>query len=85
MEAMIFKATGVTAGLSDLMILWKPAKVAFIELKAPKGKGRLSEAQKAFQISLCEMQIPNATVSSLDEVMKLVDKWQIPSRQVKFK
>ena len=80
-EAMIFKATGVTAGIPDLMILWKPSKVGFIELKAPKAKTRLSDAQKSFQVSLSQMDHLNATASSLDEIRAIVRVWGIPSRE----
>ena len=38
-EAARLKKQGVLSGVSDLVVIWPPAKTAFIELKAP---GRIS-------------------------------------------
>lgn len=47
-EAARLKQQGVTAGVSDLILLL-PGKVYFIEIKNPNGKGRQSPAQRDFE------------------------------------
>lgn len=47
-EARNLKMQGVTAGVSDLIILLHK-KIYFVELKNPNGKGRQSPAQREFE------------------------------------
>ena len=63
-EARNLKMQGVTAGVSDLIILL-PKKIFFVELKNPNGKGRQSPAQKEFE----------ETVSALGFEYLLWENW----------
>lgn len=71
-EAGIFKAMGVTPGVSDLVILRKswPWAGLFIELKVKGGK--LSEYQTAFLNDAIERQYQAVVVWSLDGFMEAV-------------
>jgi hypothetical protein len=83
-EAAILQGLGVLAGVADLMILWYPAKVAFIELKAPGESKRLSPAQVGFLCSLENMGIPNAVCDSLDAVRTKIKEWKVPCREQRY-
>ena len=48
-QARIAKAEGMTAGVSDLIVLLPQGKAVFIELKNPNGKGVQSDNQKEFE------------------------------------
>lgn len=72
-EASIFKSLGVKAGTPDLCLLWKPGKVAFLEVKA--GLGRLTTHQQSFHRWLGDLCIPVATVRSLEEAQEKMKEW----------
>lgn len=48
-QARIAKAEGLTAGVSDLVIMLPKGQIVFVELKNPNGKGCQSGAQKEFE------------------------------------
>ena len=48
-QARIAKAEGLTAGVSDLVIMLPKGQIVFVELKNPNGKGRQSDGQKEFE------------------------------------
>lgn len=48
-QARIAKAEGMTAGVSDLVIMLPKGQIVFVELKNPNGKGYQSAAQKEFE------------------------------------
>lgn len=48
------KREGMTAGVSDLIILL-PNRTVFVEIKNPNGKGRQSPAQKEFESKVKEL------------------------------
>ena len=48
------KKEGMTAGVSDLIILL-PNRTVFVEIKNPNGKGRQSPAQKEFEKKVKEL------------------------------
>lgn len=64
-EARNLKMQGVTAGVSDLIILL-PKKIYFVELKNPNGKGRQSPMQREFE----------DTVKAFGFDYLLWDKWE---------
>lgn len=77
-EAAIFKATGVKAGIPDLCVIWKE-RAFFIELKA-KGK-YLSSAQRDMHTRLAAAKCAVRTCRSVDEVsefmtMVMADDWR---------
>lgn len=63
-EAKKMKATGLLPGVSDLIII-RPDKVLFIELKIEKGVQ--SESQKEFESRIKNLGYEYHLVSSLDE------------------
>ena len=83
-EAMMMKAGGVSAGVPDLMLLWKPkldyGRVGFIELKINHRPSSVSTAQRAFLLRLTELEIPNGIATSIDEVLALLKQWGAPVR-----
>ena len=48
-QARIAKAEGMTAGVSDLVIMLPKGQIVFAEMKNPDGTGRQSAAQKEFE------------------------------------
>ena len=48
-EAHNLKLQGVTAGVSDLVVLLPKGRAVFVELKSPDGSGRQSPAQRDFE------------------------------------
>lgn len=63
-EAMTLKATGLLAGVSDLIILL-PEKILFVELKTDKGIQ--SAAQKDFETRITNLGYNYYLVRSLEE------------------
>lgn len=63
-EAAKFKATGLIAGVSDLIIL-KPVETIFIEVKTEKGKQ--SDVQKIFEQKVNALGFRYVIVRSLDD------------------
>lgn len=70
-EAMTLKATGMKAGVSDLIILI-PNKVIFVELKTDTGKQ--SEVQKDFQNVVENLKLEYYLIRSLDEFKETIEK-----------
>jgi len=83
-EAAIMKGMGVKAGVSDILLLWKPGKCGFIELKTPKAKNRLSDHQHDFMQRMKGFGVPIAVATSVDEVRKIVVEWNIPCRETRL-
>ena len=71
---------GLTAGLPDLMILAPGLPVGFIELKADKG--RISEAQLAFQGHCERLNIPHAITYGRDEPIAVLERWGVVHKTV---
>ena len=65
------KAEGVTAGVSDLIFVYRK-EVCFIEVKTPKG--RMQDTQLAFEKVVFEAGFPYIVVRTLDEFRDLIDK-----------
>lgn len=63
-QAMKLKATGLVAGVSDLIIL-QPNKAIFVELKTEKG--RQSDNQKEFEQIVTALGFDYHLVRSLDD------------------
>lgn len=68
-EAMILKATGVVAGVSDLIII-QPNRIIFIELKTEKGVQ--SNEQKSFEKKVKNLGFEYYLIRSMDEFKKSV-------------
>lgn len=80
LEAVVMKRMGVTAGVPDLMLLWKPGKIAFIELKSERLGSRCSPAQLAFHARLLDLNVPFSVCTSIDEVRVSLKAWGVPHR-----
>ena len=74
----ILKGLGLKAGVPDLLIVHE-GRAYWIELKAPK-TGRLSEAQKVTQPALRAAGSPVANLRTIDEVLRWLALWNIPTR-----
>lgn len=72
------KSFGLKRGWADLIIIRPGGKVAFIELKAPKG--RLSPHQIAFAGDCDEQGVPHLVCRSLAEVQGALAAWGIPTK-----
>lgn len=79
LEAVRLKAAGVKRGVPDLLLILSSGEVAFVEVKA--GKGKLSEDQKAFR-DLCHNRNTKwAMLNDLDQVKILLEAWgELPYR-----
>jgi hypothetical protein len=75
-EAGRLKSMGVKAGVADILLLFG-GRPFFIELKAPKGTA--SDGQKEFRKIVERQSIKYIICRSLDEVMKALDEWKIPT------
>jgi hypothetical protein len=71
-EAAILKGLGVRAGVSDLNLL-HDGRFYALELKAPKGK--LTEQQNEFLLSVERAGGLAAWVDDLDEAIKVLEFW----------
>jgi hypothetical protein len=76
-EAKIFKALGVIAGVPDLIIL-KAGEMYALELKA--SKGRVTPAQRLVLDRLIECGSHVAVATSLDEALITLECWGILKR-----
>ena len=72
---------GLTAGIPDICLVRAGGLVAFIELKA--GKGRLSPAQAEFLDWCAEQGIPACVCRSVDDVRDLLSTWGIVTREAR--
>jgi hypothetical protein len=68
-EAILLKATGLTAGVSDLIVI-KQNEVIFVEVKTEVGKQ--SKDQKAFEQKVNNLGFKYFLVRSLDEFIKII-------------
>lgn len=69
LEAKKLKATGLMAGVADIVILKPNAETIFVEVK--KEKGVQSEVQKSFENKVKDLGFRYYIVRSLDEFKKL--------------
>jgi hypothetical protein len=67
-QAAKFKATGLVAGVSDLIVI-QPNRIIFVELKLENG--RQSPAQKEFEIKVSALGFEYYVVRSLEEFKKI--------------
>ena len=75
--AAILKGQGVTPGVADLEIQWSPARVGYLELKAPGKIGNLSPAQKDWRDKMIELGHLYEVADSLEMVIKILEKWGV--------
>ncbi|MDB5607811.1 MAG: hypothetical protein JWP25_4711 [Bradyrhizobium sp.] len=78
-EAKIFKALGVIAGVPDLIIL-KAGEVFGLELKATRGV--LTPSQRLVHAAMREAGAKTAVAHSLDEALVTLEVWGILKRSV---
>jgi hypothetical protein len=71
LEAKKLKATGMKAGVSDLIVLM-PNRAIFIELK--NEKGIQSESQKEFEQSVSALGFEYYLIRSLDQFIEVIKK-----------
>jgi hypothetical protein len=76
-EAKIFKALGVVAGVPDLVIL-KAGEMYALELKASKGRVTPAQAQVLEHMQYCGAHV--AVANSLDEALVTLECWGILKR-----
>lgn len=75
-EQALLKATGVRAGVADLVFVLDGGRVAFIELKAETG--RQAPAQALFQEHCERLGAPYLICRSLAEVQGALAAWRVP-------
>lgn len=78
-EAMMLRATGMMAGIPDLVLVQPGGRVHFFEVK-PRSK-TLSEKQKAIRDRLITMGVDCATVSSIEDVRTCLKAWRVSTRE----
>jgi hypothetical protein len=78
-EAIKLKATGLTAGIPDLQVIYGRGAF-FCELKV--GKNNLSQQQILIHSKLAKYNFPVYTIRTLDEFKALLDTLQIPSKSI---
>jgi len=71
---------GLTAGVSDLLVLGGLIRVGFIELK--RDCGVESDAQVAFRERCEQLAIPCVVTFGRDEPIAVLERWEIVRRQV---
>ena len=69
-EAMKFKATGLLAGASDLIVILPTGQLLFIELKTDKGVQSLQ--QKDFEQRVTALGYEYHLIRTLDDFKKLI-------------
>jgi len=67
------KAEGLTAGVADLCIMLPEGRVAWLEMKTPKG--RRSDMQDFFEDVCDHLQHPYATARTFDEAIAILRRW----------
>lgn len=70
---------GLTAGISDLLVLGGLVRVGFIELK--RDRGVESAAQEAFRRRCEALAIPCVVTFGRDEPIAVLERWEIVRRQ----
>lgn len=66
---------GCIAGIPDMQLIYR-GRAYFIELKAVDGV--LSPAQQAVATALASCDVPFGVARDVDEVLQLLDGWEIP-------
>jgi hypothetical protein len=79
-EAAILKSTGTMAGVPDLIISRPLGHVAYLEIKA--GKGKLSEAQAGFRDWCHANGTPWGLIRSIDDARDFLALHNIPNVEV---
>lgn len=79
MEAITLKATGLLAGVSDLIVII-PNKILFIELKTETG--RQSPVQKEFEERITKLGFEYHLIRSLNEFQNLIISTQKRERHI---
>lgn len=69
-EAMVLKATGLLAGVSDLIVILPNSKILFVELKNDKGTQK--EKQLDFESRIKELNLPYYLVRSLEQFKTII-------------
>lgn len=64
----LFKGMGMLPGMTDLILVARDGRVAFLELKRPDGKGKLRPDQEAFRDRCASLGIKWGSARTLDEV-----------------
>jgi hypothetical protein len=77
-EAGILKSLGVVAGVSDLVILFHDGRVAFVEIKADKG--RVSQAQNDFLAAVAGFGHLTAIVRGVSDMGDRLAEWGVRTR-----
>jgi len=72
-EAMKLKATGLTAGVADLIVCLPFGRVLFVELKTEIGTQ--SEAQKTFESKITKLGHDYFLIRSLEEFKNLIHNY----------
>jgi len=74
---------GLKRGVPDIVIVYRPNRTLWIELKVPN-LGRLSPAQRITHDKLFRAGAPVVTCRSEEEVIAALDKYGVPHREVVF-
>lgn len=74
-EAARFRAMGVLAGVSDLALSIPGVGMAFVEIKAGRGRGRVSYEQEVFLEAMAAHGHRTAVVKSFDQAVELFTEW----------
>lgn len=70
-----FKATGMVAGIPDLVFVLENGQVAFLELKSVGG--RLSPEQRAFMEKCQRLRINHAVCADIDSALLILRGWGV--------
>jgi hypothetical protein len=97
-EAIKLKATGLTAGIPDLQVIYTPANkltnaatgdvgnniggINAVFIELKVGKNNLSQQQILIHSKLAKYNFPVYTIRTLDEFKALLDTLQIPSKSI---
>lgn len=79
--AQKLKKFGTVPGIPDLCLISRGAKIAFIEVKAEKG--RLSPAQQEFRTWCVAHAIPHCVARSVNDARVFLASLKIPTREVR--
>jgi 3-hydroxy-3-methylglutaryl CoA synthase len=71
-QAMLFKATGLIAGVADLIVI-QPNRIVFIELK--KEKGKQSDDQQQFERKVKSLGFEYYLIRSLEQFKSYLEQF----------
>ena len=74
-EASIMKAEGMTAGVSDLILLVPNVRYHGMCIEMKTRTGKQSDAQKEWQKAVTALGYKYAIIRSLDEFISIIDKY----------